>query len=383
MSKEAPIREHALKTSQVIWSELRRRLPAIAEKLGVKPEEVALYNFWVFPYEFMRTEQRDVIVDTWGPIEGIPHVNTVRRNDPRYTVGWGVTFYKNRRHENLMYAAYTQRGAHGDIKYLIVPKKDVFKLWRAAKAAEKEASQKADPPILADGLLDKIVKNTIGFLQKSKEIEKYGVRIKRGIILEGEPGNGKTMACRYIQKLCSQNGYDWGVITSSDLDAAYEENELSELFQRYTVSFFDDIDIQYLDRSKGNGKMACSLLTAMDGMSERGHVVRIFTTNENVETLDKAFTRPGRIDAFINLKRPTPEMIRSLVTEKWPEEIRNHIDIEQLVRQCRDFSFAEVEAIRTLLVTEKIVNEGVWDLNKAFKEFAERKSEKGTLGFSK
>jgi hypothetical protein len=66
----------------------------------------------------------------------------------------------------------------------------------------------------------------------------------------------------------------------------------------YTVKFFDDIDVAYLDRKKGNGKMACSMLTAMDGMREDENLVRIFTTNEPVEELDPAFpVRAGSTSA--------------------------------------------------------------------------------------
>ena len=68
-----------------------------------------------------------------------------------------------------------------------------------------------------------------------------------------------------------------------------------------------------MDRGKGNGKMACSLLTAMDGMSEGGHLVRIFTTNESVEELDPAFTRPGRIDRCITLDKPDQDLRRQLI----------------------------------------------------------------------
>jgi cell division protease FtsH len=370
-------------TSNIVWSEISQMMGGICDRLGILREDAALFHFNLFPSEFMQTDQRDPIYDTMGPLKEIPFCQTARINAPNRTVGWGTTFYKSRHDENVKYAVYTSLGPWGDIKHLICRKDQVLKLWYFARQSNKRANEITSPPILAEGLLEKIVQNTIGFLQKSREIEKYGVRIKRGVILEGDPGNGKTMACRYIQKLCSQNGYEWGIITSSDIDVAYEEGELNDLMQRYTVSFFDDIDIQYLDRSKGNGKIACSLLTAMDGMSEKGHLVRIFTTNERVDCLDKAFTRPGRIDTMITLEAPEANLRRKLVEERWPDEIKNNIDVDYLIERTEKFSFAELEAIRTFLVTEKVVNNGKWDLEHAFQEFDERQKEKSNakLGF--
>jgi hypothetical protein len=262
---------------------------------------------------------------------------------------------------------------------MFVRKHNFMKLWRAAVQLNKLANQNACPPVLADGLLEEVVKNTVGFLKKAKRIEEYGVKIKRGILLMGDPGNGKTMLCRYIQKLCSQNGIDWGVITSADIDTAYGEKSLNDLFRQYTVSFFDDIDIQYMDRTKGNGKMACSLLTAMDGMLDSGHLVRIFTTNEEVKDLDKAFTRPGRIDKLITLKKPTESLRRKLITT-WPEEIRNNISVEDCIQKSHDFSFAELEAIRTFLVTNKILGDDSWNLDLAFREFHCRREDDPVKG---
>ena len=40
--------------------------------------------------------------------------------------------------------------------------------------------------------------NTIGFLKNCARLEKYGIPPKRGIILAGEPGTGKTIVCKAL-----------------------------------------------------------------------------------------------------------------------------------------------------------------------------------------
>jgi len=365
-------------TTQPVFAELKRRLPRMAQLLGVEANELQILDYDWFPREYMTTKHRDPVVACEGPLEGMPHIQKRRLQVPG-AVGYGIYVHQCRLDAELQYCTFTARGNMWDETYLIIPKGKLYRLRRMATRLNRLAGQITEIPILREGLLDEIVQNTIGFLLRSKDIEKYGVKIKRGIILDGLPGNGKTMVCRHIQKLCSQNGFRWGIITSADIDQAYADKELNDLFQRYTVSFFDDIDISYMDRSKGNGKMACSLLTAMDGLVDGGHLVRIFTTNEKVDGLDKAFTRPGRIDKCITLDKPDADLRRKLISEIWPTEIRENISVDDCVEWSGDFSFAELEAIRTFLVTNFVLGDGTWDLEGAFGEFEERRAEKKTM----
>lgn len=369
-------------TTQPLLSEMKRQLPRIADMLKTQVDKLLILDYSCFPREYMSTKFRDKVVSKTGVLPGLPHIQRRRLQYPGQ-IGIGIYLYENFLDKDLKYCLYCCRGMYSDEVYLVVPKGKLLRLKRVAIALNKLANALTTPPILAEGMLENIIQNTVGFLLKAKKIERYGVKIKRGVLLMGEPGNGKTMLCRHIQKLCSQNGIKWGVITSADIDTAYGEKTLNDLFTAYTVSFFDDIDIQYMDRSKGNGKMACSLLTAMDGMFEGGHLVRIFTTNEEIKDIDDAFTRPGRIDKIMILRIPD-ESMRIRLVDIWPEEIRDNIDIDDCIKRSKDYSFAELEAIRTFLVTNKVLGDGSWDLDSAFEEFDSRKDEnqkRGICGF--
>ena len=373
------------KEGKELWCNLKSRLPTIANELGVESiDELQILDYDHFPNDYMVTHFRDKPYKFEGIIDGLPFVQQRRRNTPS-KLGYGLVFYRNNVEKEIKYALFIDSGQWGDDIYLVVKKGEMYRLRRNAGRLNRLAGLVTTPPVLKEGLLEELVRNTIGFLKRSRDIEKYGVKIKRGIILDGPPGNGKTMACKYIQKLCSQNDIRWGVVTSAEIDDAYKEKQLDYLFNRFDVTFFDDIDVGYMDRGKGNGKMACSLLTAMDGMYEgSGHVIRIFTTNELVDELDAAFTRPGRIDKRITFEKPDADLRRKLVFDAWPQEIKENIDVDALVERSEGFSFAEVEAIRTFLVTEKILGSGRWDLELAFDEYESRSAErkKGGVGFA-
>jgi hypothetical protein len=373
----------SFETTQPILSEMKRQLVRIANLLRVDDVgNLHVLDYAWFPREYMSTKFRDKVIFKTGVLPDLPHIQRRRLQFPGQ-IGIGIYQYVSHLDPTLEYCLYCCRGQYSDEVYLVVPKGKLMRLKRTALALNKLANALTLPPVLREGMLDNIIKNTVGFLLKAKKIERYGVKIKRGVLLTGEPGNGKTMLCRHIQKLCSQNGIDWGVITSADIDQAYNDKALNDLFTAYTVSFFDDIDIQYMDRTKGNGKMACSLLTAMDGMYDSGHLVRVFTTNEEIKDLDAAFTRPGRIDKIVTLDKPDESMRRQLV-DTWPEEIRDHIDVDVCIESSNGYSFAELEAIRTFLVTNKILGDDTWNLDSAFEEYDSRKdeNEKRGVGFS-
>jgi cell division protease FtsH len=361
--------------ANLLTDELRKQLPGIATALGCVADDLAIVDYEFWPKEYMLGEMRDKVVSVMGMSDGLPIIQRYRSQRPG-PGGIGITYYENRLSPDIKYAISFLKGTYDDEYYLIVPKAQLFKLRRNVARLNKKCNKANEIPILPEGLMEEIIQNTVGFLLKAKEIEKYGVKIKRGLVLDGDPGNGKTMICRHIQKMCSQNGIRWGTITSADIDDAYQHKTLIELFQDYPVAFFDDIDVAYLNRAKGNGKIACSLLTAMDGMSQKGHLVRIFTTNEPLSELDPAFTRPGRIDKCITLRNPDEALRKKLVQTVWPEEIKLAINLEDLLAGSDGYSFAELEAIRTLLVTNKTLGDGHWDLKKAFKEFQSRRAEK-------
>lgn len=326
--------------------------------------ELSVFEFTDLPMSYMNTDLRDRVIKTTGTISGVPFVQS-KGSQSKGVIGQGITYLRPRDNQGPDYAifnCYTVQ--HWDTRYIFVPKKDTFRFLRHVSRTSKLTCVENEMPILADGLLDEIVKNTVGFLLKSESIKRMGVRIRRGIILDGPPGNGKTMACRYIQKLCTQRGIRWGVITSSDIDAAYNNQSLSELMTKHTVSFFDDIDIGYMDRTKGNGKIACSLLTALDGMESTGHLVRIFTTNEKVKSLDKAFTRPGRIDRCITFEKPDASLRRKLV-ETWPQEVLSNHNISDIVDKTNGCSFAELESVRTSIVTDLFLGNGKMTIDEA------------------
>jgi len=158
--------------------------------------------------------------------------------------------------------------------------------------------------------------NTVDFLRRSEEWGKYGIPLKRGILLAGEPGTGKTIICRALMSgaggitCITTNGY-----SLDDDDYVTELYELAEDLSP-SIVFIEDIDLIGQNRMEYGymrGSALLSLLSEMDGVEEQREVVTIATTN-CLETLDKALSqRPARFDRVIKLTRPATEQRRELV----------------------------------------------------------------------
>jgi hypothetical protein len=73
--------------------------------------------------------------------------------------------------------------------------------------------------------------------------------------------------------------------------------------------------------------------------------------------------------------------MRAQLVAQWHEEILENIDVEMLLDETEDMSFADVEGIKTHMVTAKVVRGIGWDLEQAIDEFSERQVESATFKF--
>lgn len=374
------------------YNELKKNLAIIAKELNVPVDDLRLIKECAISTDYMLERRlQDKIIKKIG-MEGMPFISFHKAHSCTLDVGDGILILEARNNSDLQYAFFKTTYAGGyTYSVFIVPKEKVYRLQRHAAHMSEFLSEK-HPPLLREGLLKDIVNNTVGFFAKKKELEEYSVKIRRGIVLSGEPGNGKTMVCRWIKKLCKRRGLAWGVISGGEIERYFSSGEnLEKLFAQYPVTFYDDIDINYLNRKTGDGKIACAILSAMDGVFQANHIIRIFTTNEDLKDIDPAFIRPGRIDRCFVLEKPTHVLRQILVSERWPIEIVKYLtdtnQLEELLKISEGFSFAEMDAIKSLLVTNKIMGTGQWNLDRAFEEFYDGREtfsqkHKKNLGFS-
>jgi hypothetical protein len=310
-----------------------------------------------------------VLVRDWDPDN--------RRFAPGFQLGMrsyeveGVSFVRVRFH-------HSDRPNLWGLDFIAVDQKDYSRLYRIALRCRSKSEPPSTPPVLPQEQIDQLWKNTIGYLEGTnlEKIKAYGGRAKRGVLLTGSPGNGKTMACRWIWEACRQRRWEYRLVTPDNYRQARAHDHIEELFSvdRRGIVFFDDMDLALRDRETVHEtEDQAVFLSALDGIAVHEGIVFVFTTNCSLDLIDKAFKRPGRIDLVLHFKAPDRALRRKLV-QRWHGDILNAIDVEQAVNTTESFSFAEVEELKNLLVMH-YMDTNVWDWDWALKQFDINRSE--------
>ncbi len=161
----------------------------------------------------------------------------------------------------------------------------------------------AEDVVLPEGMLEHIEQHIIGVADWSQELLEAGQHLKRGLLLHGPPGTGKTHTVRYLTGRLA----DCTVILLTGLSIRFID-QAAALARRLQPSLvvLEDVDLVALDRdySPGGQPLLFSLLEAMDGIGADADVTFVLTTNR-ADLLEVALAdRPGRIDLAVEIPRP-------------------------------------------------------------------------------
>jgi len=197
--------------------------------------------------------------------------------------------------------------------------------------------------------------NTVDFLNKRELWVNYGIPTKRGVLLAGEPGTGKTAICKAL--LAEADKITCITTNAYALDADEYITELYELAQDLIPSlvFIEDIDLIGQNRVEfGYHKRSplVSLLAIMDGIEEKKEVVTVATTN-CLDVLDKAISeRPARFDRVIKLSRLSLEQRKELLKRLSQRIPLDEATQEYIARKAADCTPAQLQEIAFSLVIE-------------------------------
>jgi hypothetical protein len=167
--------------------------------------------------------------------------------------------------------------------------------------------------ILPEADLDAIERHTLGISAQAERLRAAGRHLKRGLLLFGPPGTGKTYSVMY---LCSQMPGRTTVLLSGQ--AAPTLGQAAAIARSLAPSMLvlEDVDLVAMDRmmpGMGSNPLLFQLLNEMDGLDEDADVIFVLTTNR-VDLLEPALAaRPGRVDQAVEIKLPDEQCRRRLL----------------------------------------------------------------------
>lgn len=153
---------------------------------------------------------------------------------------------------------------------------------------------------------------------------KYGVPLKRGVLLHGPYGTGKTLTAYVSAVKAVRHGWTFIYLSDvSDLRAALR------FAAQYApaVLFAEDIDRAVTgDRSTDMD----AILNTLDGVDTKGaEIITVLTTN-HIEDINPAMLRPGRLDTLVEVLPPDAKAAERLVSLYGRGLLEEGIDLKKI-----------------------------------------------------
>jgi SpoVK/Ycf46/Vps4 family AAA+-type ATPase len=183
-----------------------------------------------------------------------------------------------------------------------------------------------------------------------------GIKPPRGILMYGPPGCGKTLIARAV---ANETGAFFFLINGPEIMsklAGESENRLRQAFEEAeknspAIIFIDEIDSIAPKREKTNGeverRIVSQLLTLMDGLKSRAHVIVMGATNRP-NSIDPALRRFGRFDREIDIGIPDAVGRLEILSIKVKNmKLDEDVDLEQLASETHGYVGADLAQLST------------------------------------
>ncbi|ESP02843.1 hypothetical protein LOTGIDRAFT_185574, partial [Lottia gigantea] len=206
--------------------------------------------------------------------------------------------------------------------------------------------------ILDKNKSENLLKDVKEFINNPKWYMERGIPYRRGYLLHGPPGCGKSS---YIMALAGALDYSICVLNLSERGLSDDRlNYLLTVAPEQSIILLEDIDAAFVSRDlaqenptayQGMGRLTFSgLLNALDGVASAEARIVFMTTNY-LERLDAALIRPGRVDVKELIDYATEYQLQEMFRRFYPNQVESDAEIfsKQVMSHGKNVSIAQVQ----------------------------------------
>ncbi|KAL7750071.1 Complex III assembly protein translocase and chaperone [Sorochytrium milnesiophthora] len=173
--------------------------------------------------------------------------------------------------------------------------------------------------VLDRGVRERVLTDVQKFLVNWQWYNERGIPYRRGYLLYGPPGSGKSS---FIQALAGELEYNICILNLSERGLTDDRlNHLLTVLPMRSIMLLEDVDAAFTTRRQQSQDAGyqhsmvtfSGLLNALDGVAAAEERI-IFMTTNHLEKLDPALIRPGRVDVKAYIGPPTEFQVRQLFT---------------------------------------------------------------------
>lgn len=177
--------------------------------------------------------------------------------------------------------------------------------------------------VFDDGFYEDIENDIDKFLHNKDWYKEKGIPWRRGYLLHGVPGGGKTTL---IETLAGRFNFNINILDL--MNDKLTDQYLIELFASIrdnSIIVVEDIDTIFEKRTPTSDKIKITfsgLLNAIDGIASKDGQI-IFMTTNNIDVLDDALKRSGRLDKHIEFDYASEQQKRKMFLKFFKEDELN------------------------------------------------------------
>jgi len=221
--------------------------------------------------------------------------------------------------------------------------------------------------VVSDETMERI-KRILSEFRNKKKLQKYGLSNRRKILIEGNPGTGKTFTASVIASELKMPLYTVQMDKVVTKFMGETSAKLRQVFDTISMStgvyFFDEFDAIGADRNLDNevGEARRILNSFLQFIEQDNSDSIIIAATNNQKLLDQALFR--RFDDVLHYSLPSEKEIRTLFEMKIISFNKSFIVTDMLISNAKSLSQAEIirvceDAIKKSILNNSVISEDI------------------------